>query len=203
MTIKNESDLKTQINTDLANNTEGAISPADVRNVSLDLLDSLQSYAGVMQGGAKTGFTVSDVSPTEYPVIFDTDATPTATAVLEADQTNNQIKVFANARYQVTLRIQGTWTANKDLTFYVYVNGAPNALTALAITEEGLGDSQALSFTNVTFLINNSMLISQGDGTYASVKLYLQSESTPFTYTQTKATFGLSYGPLSIDTIPG
>jgi hypothetical protein len=155
----------------------------------------------VCSGDAVTGFTVAQ-TPTLYPDLLDANSTPSATPVVEADFANNQLKIFANGRYELTLRLQSQWTDNKNITFLVYVNGVPNPFTPIAFIQEGIGADTAFSFTAVTFLINDSMVIVQGDGTYAKVQLFLDADSGT-TFTQTTLTFGLSYGPLSIDTIPG
>jgi hypothetical protein len=201
MTIRNQADLEALIASRFADNTAGDIAESDIRAQFQDHIDSLQAYAAVASGGPVTGFTVAE-TPTLYPDLLDANSTPSATPVLEADFANNQLKVFENGRYELTLRMQSSWTANKDITFLVYVNGIPNIFTPIAFTQEGIGDSTALSFTAVTFLINSSMLIVQGDGTYAKIQLFLDADPTT-TFTQTSMTFGLSYGPLSIDTIPG
>jgi hypothetical protein len=201
MSILNQTDLLAAIAARTPDNTAEEISPADIRADFTDIIDSLQSYGAVTAGSAVAGFTVAQ-TPTLYPALLDANSTPSATPVLEADFANNQLKVFENGRYELTLRLQAEWTSNKNITFLVYVNGIPNAFTPLAFTQEGIGDATAFSFTAVTFLINSSMIIVQGDGTYAKIQLYLVADPTT-TYTQTSMTFGLSYGPLSIDTIPG
>jgi hypothetical protein len=201
MTIRNQADLEAQIASRFADNLDGDISEADIRDQFTDHIESLQSYAAVCSGDAVTGFTVAE-TPTLYPDLLDTNSTPSATPVVEADFANNQLKVFENGRYEMTFRLQSEWTDNKNISFLVYVNGIPNIFTPIAFTQEGIGSPTALSFTAVTFLINSAMIIFQGDGTYAKVQLFLDADSGT-TFTQTTLTFGLSYGPLSIDTIPG
>jgi hypothetical protein len=199
MSILNQVDLLDAIATRTPDNTTEEVSPADIRQDFTDIIDSLQSYAGVMEGGVVASIDVTETA-TVFPAMLTINATPTATALLEADQANDQIKVFENGRYQMTLRFQGTWSAQRELEFHVHVNGIENVLTPIIFTQEGNASAQTISVTSVTFLINDTM-IAAGPG-YASVQLALGID-TAASVSQTKTTFGLSYGPLSIDTIPG
>ena len=200
MSILNQTDLLAAIAARTPNNTSGDVSPEDIRDSFTDIIDSLQSYGGVMSGGVVGGFSVT-TTPTVFPAMLDTNAT-SANLLLEADHANDQIKVFENGRYEITLRFSGTWPATGELTFLVYVNGIANTFTPFEFAQEGNSSDQSLSFTAVTFLINDAMIAAGPGGAYASVQLYLAMDTTR-TLSQVSLTFGVSYGPLSIDTIPG
>jgi hypothetical protein len=201
MTILNQADLISAIDARTPDNTDGDISPLDIRNNNYDLIDSLQAYAAVTSGGAVATFPIG-LTPTPYPALIDTNSTPSATPVLEADYVNNQLKVFENGRYLLTYRLQAEWSNVQSLTNEARVNGVTNWLTPVSITQEGNAAPLALSFTNVTFLVNDVMIAAGPGGAYASIKMYYSMTQANTDFTQTTQTFGLQYGPLSIDTIP-
>lgn len=59
MTVKTMSDLKLQAANDLLDNTSGQISPADVRNMIADFLDTLTPAYGAMTIGSGAGIALT------------------------------------------------------------------------------------------------------------------------------------------------
>lgn len=197
MSILNQAEIEAKLAANLPDNAAGEISPLDVRGMFQDYLDSLQSYGGVIADGVDT----INVTTTPTKVVsFTYNATPTATPVLEADYLNSLIKVFEPARYEVTFRFQAIWSAVRELTLEIRLNGAANPVTPLALTQEGNGSDLALSWTAVTFIVNSAAIAAGPGGAYAEVELFASGDQS-FSVTQNSITMGVAYSPLSIRTV--
>lgn len=167
---------------------------------TLDLLESLQSYAGVINDGV-----VSTIAVSGTPILWThyTMNSTSANLLLEADWVNSQVKIFEPALYFNTLRFGGDWAVNEDLTFEIYANGAANPLTPISFTQEGqgVGDPLIISITDVAFIIQSALIIDQGGEDYAKVELWVSSATGSFNVNQAGVTFGIEYNPLSIRTV--
>jgi len=197
MTILNE----TEMNAVIANLADGvANKAAKVRSIFTDMLQSLQSYGGVLSDG-----NVVDIGITENPVLWThyTDAPTSPNLLLEANLASNLIRVKEPALYFLTFRFQGSWAANEDLKFLMYVNGVPNVITPVQIEQEGQGASDPiiLSVTDIAFIVNSAMIAAGPGGNYAEVGVFASSDTGPFDVDQEAITFGLEYNPLSIRTV--
>lgn len=200
MAILNQAEIEALIASRFADNATGDITPEDMRDHAQDHLDSLQSYGGVVLDGNSPTNSIT-ATPTLW-TRYTSNAT-SANALLEADYANGRIKVFQPGVYLVTLRTQGKWATNEDLTREVYVNGAANAVTPITFAQEGAGasDPAFVSSSRVTFIITSTMIAAGPGGAFAEVGLYLSSTTGTFNYEQDDITFGLEYNPLSIRTV--
>lgn len=199
-TIYNQTELEAAIGDSIYSNTQGDVSGDDVRDRMFDIIASLQSYPGVIDGDAVAGISIT-ATPANI-ASFNSNAT-TANELLEADQANDRIKVFEPGLYFITLRFNGSWAANEDLTFELFVNGAANPITPATYTQEGQGaaDPIVVSITDIAFIINSSMIAAGPGGTFAELELYVSSATGTFTVDQTSIQLGAEYNPLSIRTV--
>ena len=195
MAIKNQAEMVASIATI---DDGGLNTAAEMRAVLQDFLDSLQSYAGVIQDGQ-----VDDINMTATPVKW-TNYTMNTTGpndVLEANYQNGQVKVFEPGLYFVTLRFFGQWGGGEDLEFDIRKNDVQSpspSTTRFAVEGAGNNDPKAVSVTRIGFVVQTADIINQGDGNYATVSLWMASLTGTFNLDQLGVSLGVEYSPLSI-----
>jgi hypothetical protein len=197
MSILNQSELLAAIAARTPSSGDGSVSAQDIRDDFTDIIDSLQSYGGVMSNGADT--ISATTTPTKVTTFSANNTSPND--LLEVDYTTGLIKVKEPGRYELTLRFQGVWGAVNELILEARLNGVANPITPLAVTQEGNGSDLALSWTAVTFIVNSAAIAAGPGGAYAEVELFASAQTGSFSVTQNTITFGLAYGPLSIRTV--
>lgn len=196
MTVLNQPELEAQIATI---NDGGANTAAEVRSVFQDMLDSLQSYGGVIKDGQLENISISS-TPRKW-VEYTQDIT-SPNDILEADFTNGRVLVKEPGLYYVTLRFFGKWNTGEDLGFELRVNGVANPLTPVKFETEGKGasDPETISVTRIGFVVNSAM-VAGGPGGNAAIELYADSQTGTFNVDQEGITLGVEYNPLSIRTV--
>ena len=178
----------------------GKNTAAKIRSVYTDMLQSLQSYPGVLTDGVVADIDV-DATPIKWTHFSNTPTTPND--LLESDLVNNLIKVKQPALYFLTFRFAGQWPTIEDLVFEAYVNGVANPITPIILTEAGLGaaNPKNISVTDIAFIVNSAMIAAGPSGTHAVVELWASSSTGAFQVSQADVTFGMEYNPLSIRTV--
>jgi len=200
MTILNEAELKANNDAWFTTNGAGLITGANLNTFNIDLIESLQSYPGVISDGLVAGNNIT-ATPTKWTNFTTNDTSPNT--IFEADQANSLIKVFEPCLTFITFRFNAQWPANEDLISEIYVNGAPNPITPASVTKEGKGatDPELISVTDIAYVINSAMIAAGPGGAYAEIELFLSSATGPFTLDQIDVLIGAEYNPLSIRTV--
>jgi hypothetical protein len=198
MSILSQTALEAAIATLVNDNNAGEVSPLDVRTSFGHIIDSLQSYGGVITDGVVNDIQVTDAGAKWTN--FVTNST-SANAVLEADADNDRILVKQPALYFVAFQFLGSWPTNEDLQFEIYVNNAANPSTPIVLPSagRGAGNPNIVSIAEAAFIVNASMIAAGGG--QAAVTLNAKSLTGTFEVDQTDVTLGLRYNPLSIGTV--
>lgn len=198
MTILSQTALEAAIALLVNDNNAGEVSPADVRGSFQHIIDSMQSYGGVITNGVVADIEVTDAGATWEE--FTSNST-SANDLLEADADNNRILVKQSALYFVAFQFLGSWPTIEDLQFEIYVNNAVNSITPIVLPSagRGAGNPTIVALAEAAFIVNDSMIAAGGG--QAPVTLHAKSLTGTFDVDQTDVTLGLRYNPLSIGTV--
>ena len=141
-------DLKTQLNTTLADNTTGLISAQDVRDGMQSILDSITVVTALTTGNNPTGVVVSGVSTTPAPLpatFYTTEGSGDATLLEARNNPDGDLLVktvigLLQVAFDVTIE-----TANgTDIGFTLTQNGVT---VAMAVVISGRGTGNPISAT--------------------------------------------------------
>lgn len=201
MAVLNETELAASFLANIPDNTSGDVSPSDVRGELTNLVESLQSYSGVMTNRTEVDGIAITGTPTKW--IYFTDDNTSPNQLLEANVANERVLVKEPARYFVTLRFEGQWPATEDLRLEVYLNGVANPLTPISFAVEGKGpaDPDIISVTDIAYIVNSAAIAAGPGGNSAEIELFVSSDTGPFNVDQLDIVMGVEYSPLSIRTV--
>jgi hypothetical protein len=141
-------DLKTQLDTTLANNTSGLISAQDVRDGMQSILDSITVVTALTTGNNPAGVSVPGVSTTPAPLpatFYTTEGSGDATLLEARNNPDGDLLVktvigLLQVAFNVTIE-----TANgTDIGFTLTQNGAT---VAMAVVISGRGTGNPISAT--------------------------------------------------------
>lgn len=133
MTIKSKSALDTQLTTNLANNSTGAITPALLRQVIQDLQDTvLGVYGAIYLAGGSTaqGLTTSYAKLTGFAA----DGLASGTTPAHA---SDQITILTAGDVEVVINLQGAGSGAGTFTFAPALNGTASTTYQAAHTCTG------------------------------------------------------------------
>ena len=136
MSILNQTELEAANLALLPSSGVGAISASNHRLMNTHMIESLQSYAGVILDGNVPGISITG-TPALYNH-FTTDAN-TPNDIFTSDQANGKIIVKEPCLVFISITYNGQWAANEDLVFMVYINGAANPFTPIELRAQGTG----------------------------------------------------------------
>jgi hypothetical protein len=140
------SGLQAEIAALLPDNTSGEISPADVRGVVTDIIDTFQpAGAGIYRtADASQALTTADTKLT----VFDTTLTSFGeSGVIIPSAANDTIDTLLIGVHTLSVNLQAEGGANDDLIVTVYRNGVPTAVAGeIALRGAGNKVEFTLSF---------------------------------------------------------
>lgn len=145
------------LQTILADNTSGDISPQDIRDM---LVSVTPPYGGVSLEGNATATTISTVST---PVVADWDSGGTQTAVRNFTVTSGGRITYSgtpdtHAHVVINLSLFVTINASKEINVYIYKNGTTQIGSHLALTTQGNGEKESTAIHCDTMMSTNDYL---------------------------------------------
>lgn len=134
MTIRSILELLAQADATIEDNTTGQISPADVRTLIKDFLDTMSPAYGVIQCSSS----VEALTATPAPIApFTASLAATAgyfTANLTAGSVTRALNGIAGASVRLTINGEVTGANNTAVTVTLYKNGAPTPFKTTVAT---------------------------------------------------------------------
>lgn len=186
------------------NNNTKQVSPTDIRDAAAqteaNTLDSLDYYDAGLNNYQNPVPTLG-VTTTAAPFAGFTDTAPGSNPppFITANLANNSLDITEPCRMAATIRILGRWNLNNNLTAYIYVNGAANAVTPIEASLEGNGNTDDTIFSaSVINYVVTPADIATGGGT-AVVELWLEGDGT-YNVLDAQCALNLRYIPLTIRT---
>ena len=139
-------ELEAQATTNLPDNTSGAISPADVRQLFIDFLNAIRPAYGILQ--KTTPQTISlGLTPVAFPYTTQTDSDPNQT---NSSPANGQITRLARGTSTINFTMDIECATNRFITATLFKNGVATAWR-ITCNGAGTGNPVGMSLTAVDY----------------------------------------------------
>jgi hypothetical protein len=185
VTIRSINELLAQADATIEDNTTGAITPADVRNMFKDFLDTIApAYGAISLPTASKA-----LSPTPSAITPFTSVVQQTANVYLASAANGNVRRLINtagiAGATDFVVISGTIAGgnNNTVRLTLYKNGAPTPYTT-SVTCTGAGDFQGFNLAGITYTdgaqdATYAIYASGPAGTYDLADLFLVAQAQP------------------------
>jgi len=198
MTIRNKAEMASEIDAKLPTGGLGIVA-VDHRSLLTDMVDSTSSTFGGIGGGSTPALEVT-ATPTKI-ADFSADTTP-ANDLFTPDAANDRIIVKDPCAVFVNFRLAGMWPAVEDLTVEIYLNGVPNPMGPISLTQEGAGaaDVQNVAISGRGFVINQAAIDESiySNAGEAIIEMFWSSDTGTFDVDQLEVALNLQYINYSI-----
>lgn len=161
MTRKTLNQVKVDVAALIPDNTTGLVSPADVRAVLIDAIDSLNTAASIAYGAPNTA-TAMTATPTRLPATYFPNVFNDDSSILEARAGTDGDIIAHSDVGQLMLDMNATFHAanGTDVNFYIARNGVVLPPIARG-TGTGAGDFQTItmSWLVIDLTLNDSFTV--------------------------------------------
>ena len=172
MTRKSIVELLAQANTTLPDNNSGLITPAVVRDLIVDFLDTVAPAYGVL---AISGSLVKACTPTLTLVVFTTNTGATANGFTIDALTGTVTKLNrGTTRFSFNCDVQ--FAANRAITFALFINGVQTSW-GVSNQGDGTGDPQSVGFSGIAYVDTPNAVFQVFARTDANTNVTLSSAS--------------------------
>ena len=146
MPRKSITELEAQATTDLPDNTSGAISPADVRQMFIDFLNAIRPAYGTLQKTTPQAISLG-LTPVAFPYTTQNDSDPNQT---NSSPANGQIARLARGTSTINFTMDFECTAGRFVTFTLFKNGVAT-LWRTTSNGGGAGNPVGVAITAVDY----------------------------------------------------
>jgi len=182
MTIRSILELLAQADANLPDNTTGQISPADVRNLIKDFLDTMSPAYGVIQCSSSVeALTATAAAISPFTAILAATA-GFFTANLTAGSVTRELNGIAGASVRFTVNGDVAGANNTAVTVEVYKNGAPTGFRTTVATR-GAANPVSFNIAGLTYNDTNATYdvraLTDTNGSYTFSNVVLLCEDVP------------------------
>jgi hypothetical protein len=152
MTVRSIDELLAEAAANLPDNNTGLISPADVRNLIVDFLDTVAPFYGAILMNAQTIALSSTPTPLlPFSTIVEANA-PAFVVSLAQGSVTRQVASAGVAGATTLLTISGAVSGpnNANVTVALYANGVVTPFRS-SVTCSGTGDNVGFSLTGINY----------------------------------------------------
>lgn len=146
MPRKSMVELEAEATTNLPDNTSGAISAADVRQMFLDFINAIRPAYGVLQ---KTAPQTVNLGTTDVSFVY-TTATSSDINQLTASAATGKISRTERGTSSINFTMDIECATNRFITFTLYKNGAATPWR-MTVNGAGTGKPTAVSMTAIDY----------------------------------------------------